>query len=107
MLSAAKHLSRWAARCFAEFPLSAAHGLSMTRPALVVTLHYRPLVDIPVSAVFCYSGYCNFQHHSGSRRTACVVFGVEDHDPLLHSTFKGGMVSHAGCKGSTAIPCYA
>jgi hypothetical protein len=34
MLSEAKDLSRWAARCFA--------ALSMTLPALVVNLHYRP-----------------------------------------------------------------
>ncbi len=41
MLSPDKDLSRWAAIRFAEFTLSEANGLSMTRPALVVNLHNR------------------------------------------------------------------
>jgi hypothetical protein len=41
-LSAAKGLSRWAARCFPFAALRAsAHALSMTRPVLVVKVHHR------------------------------------------------------------------
>ena len=42
-LSAAKGLSRWAERCFAEFTLSEANVLSMTVPALVVKIHNHAL----------------------------------------------------------------
>jgi len=41
-LSAAKGLSRWAERCFAEFTLSVAHVLSMTA-----------LSPIRMSGLFC------------------------------------------------------
>ena len=37
ILSVAKDLSRWAARCFAEFTLSVANGLSMTGLDLALT----------------------------------------------------------------------
>ncbi len=40
-LSAAKGLSLWAQRCFAEFTLSEANVLSMTGPVLIVKIHYR------------------------------------------------------------------
>jgi len=38
-LSAAKGLSRWAARCFAEFTLERSEGLSMTGPVLIGKNH--------------------------------------------------------------------
>jgi hypothetical protein len=39
ILSAAKDPSRWAGRCFAEFILSEANGLSMTVPYLALIIN--------------------------------------------------------------------
>src|SRR5438034_9658720 len=44
-LSAAKGLSRWASRCFAEFTLSAANVLSMTVPSSCRA--HRRFIDTP------------------------------------------------------------
>ncbi len=51
-LRAAKGLSRWAERCFAEFTLSEANVLSMTGPALVVKIHnHAPTTQLPLALV--------------------------------------------------------
>ena len=49
-LSAAKGLSRWAARCFAEFTLSAANGLSMTAVSRLLPPRVSPRAQRRVSS---------------------------------------------------------
>jgi hypothetical protein len=110
-VNSAKGLSRWAARCFAEFTLSAANVLSMTTLYLPVTLRLRSMritADLSVLGSLHDIPMKKHYHHKSvpksSTRHIIRVFGKRGIDTIATSATSATIVTNSPKSGIVNQP---